>query len=815
MFLQATLRPRRRELSGGPEELVPRSNTEGRTTGWLWLTGASLLVLYVVWSSRGWGGDRLWDALDNVIELLTAAAAAVMCAITARHHSGSRRLGWWALSVGLAGWSMGQLLTCYDVLLRNREVAFPGPADLGFLLLPLAAMLTLLMVPYGDRDQSRTRFVFDGLIIASSLVVLSLQTSLGDLVATRGQGLWMGLSWAYPVSDIALATVALLLLSRQSRPGRGVLGPLAISMLALSVSDGAYSYLAASDASSQWAWLAAGWPAAFCLIMVAARRSRREALLPVSEQELLPRELGPHWMGMALPYGPAIVVFLFMLSKVITGAPPTQPTRLVCTGIALLLLFRQLVALRENQALLRTVGHALRRLEHQTTHDALTGLPNRGHLVPCIEAELQRRRSYGGCAVLLLNLDRFRQVNATLGHCYGDQLLIHVAETLTAALPPEATLARVDGDQFALLLPGVDVAAATRTVERLGQALQNPCLLEGVSFAVEATIGIAMASDHSSAEQMLQSADIAMYGARRAQQPFRFYRAGDNTTTPARLSLLADLRTALSRTDELVLHYQPKVSVENETLYGVEALLRWRHPERGFIPPGDFIQSAEESGIISPLTRRVLQLALDQQRAWLASGWEVPVAVNVSARCLQDRAFPAMVEQLLAERGLPARLLTLELTESTIMIDTVYARNALYRLRRAGVTLSIDDFGTGYSSLAYLKNLPVTELKIDRSFITNLGEHTDDAIVRSVIDLGHNLGLTVVAEGIETEAALEKLYHLGCDLAQGFFISRPLPADEFNLWLQQHQDLPIRQASMKDFGLRPDAGPTRTEPRPL
>jgi diguanylate cyclase (GGDEF)-like protein len=792
MLLQAPQRPQRRALPGEPREFVPLSGGYERRAVWSWLAGVSLLVLYAVWLWRGWGGERLSDALDNVVELLSAAAVAVTCAVTARHRSGSRRLGWLAFSVGLAGWSMGQLLTCYDEVLRNREVAFPELADLGFLMLPLAALLTLLIVPYDDSRQARTRFVFDGLIIASSLVVLSLQTDLGHVIAARGKGLPMGLSLAYPASDIALATAALLLLSRQSRPGRRVLGPLAVAMLALAMSDSGYSYLTGAGGHPRWVWLDIGLPAALCLIMVSARRARREALLPTPDQESLSRDVGPHWMGLALPYGPAIVVFVFMLFKVFTGTPPTQPTRLVCVGIALLVLVRQVSSLKENQALLRTVGDALRRLEHHTTHDALTGLPNRGYLIPCIETELQHRRSSGGCAVLLLNLDRFRQVNATLGHRYGDQLLIHVAGTLTAALPPEVTLARLNGDEFALLLPGVDVAAATRTAERLGQALQNPCLLEGVSFAVEATIGIAMASDHSSAEQMLQSADIAMYGARRAQQPFLIYRTGDNTTTPARLSLLADLRTALSRTDELVLHYQPKVSVEDGTLYGVEALLRWRHPQRGFIPPGDFIQSAEESGIIGPLTRRVLQLALDQQRAWLAAGREVPVAVNVSARCLQDRAFPAMVEQLLAERGLPARLLTLELTESTIMIDSVYARNALYRLRRAGVTLSIDDFGTGYSSLAYLKNLPVTELKIDRSFITNLGEHTDDAIVRSVIDLGHNLGLTVVAEGIETAAALEKLYHLGCDLAQGFFIGKPLPADEFNLWLQQRQDLYIR-----------------------
>jgi diguanylate cyclase (GGDEF)-like protein len=771
--------------------LVSGPSSDEPTTALLWLAGVSLLVLYGVWLWGGWGGDWLPGALAHVVELLTAVAAALACAVTARRASGPRRLGWWVFSVGLAGWSTGQLLTSYDEVLRNRVVASPGPADLGFLLLPLAAMVTLLIVPHRGRSQSRTRFVFDGLIIASSLVVLWLQTGLGSTVATGGHGLRMFLSLAYPTSDIALSTVALLFLSRQSQAGRRVLGPLAVGMLALTVSDSAYSYVTATGGYPRLAWLDVGWPAAFCLITVSARRARRtpsETLRPIPEQGSLPRDAGSRWVGLVLPYGPVILVFLFILVNLATGTPLTQPTRLISTGIGLLLLIRQLVALNENEALLSAVGSALRRLEHQSVHDALTGLPNRSYLLPCVDVELQRRSTTGGCAVLLLNLDRFRQVNETLGHCYGDQLLIHVAQTLTAALPRGATLARLNGDEFALLLPSADLVAATRTAERIGQVLQVPCLLEQVSFAVEATIGIAMSDGYLSGEQLLQNADIAMYAARRAQQPFLVYRTGDNTTTRARLSLLADLRTALSRNDELVLHYQPKVSVDNGMLCGVEALLRWRHPQRGFIPPGEFIQSAEESGIIGPLTHRVLQLALDQQRAWLAAGREVSVAVNVSARSLQDRAFPAMVEKLLAERGLPARLLTLELTESTAMIDTEDARNALYRLRRVGVTLSIDDFGTGYSSLSYLKNLPVTELKIDRSFITDLGEHTDDAIVRSVIDLGHNLGLTVVAEGIETAAALMKLNKLGCDLAQGYFISKPIPAEEFNVWLQRRLD---------------------------
>jgi diguanylate cyclase (GGDEF)-like protein len=751
---------------------------------WLWLAGMSLLVVVGVWLWCGWGSAWMANALDMVLALLAAAAAAA-CARTAQHVSRSRRMGWCLLAAGLALWSMRLLLVSGAAIIRGGKADAGASWAAGVLVLPLAA--TLALVSMVDRRQSRAKVLFDGLIIASSLFVLSLQTGLSTIHPAGGPELSVTVWRVLPACDIILATVAVLLLSSHAETGRKVVTPLALAMLPLTLSDMAYSCVSGGVAGqTRWHWLAVGWPASFLLIMVAARRARLESRRQADSDLQMPPGLGrSRWLGVALPYGPVIAVFCLILINLANGTPLTQPTRLASTGIGLLLIIRQLVALSENRSLLAAVGNTLRRLEHQSSHDALTGLPNRLYLTRCIEDTERSQPPSGQGAVLLLNLDRFRQVNETLGHSYGDQLLRHVANTLTATLPSDATLARLSGDEFGIFLPTADTAAATRVAELASQALQVPCLLEQVSFVIEATVGIACASQQTSAERLLQQADIAMNAARREQQPFLVFRQGDNTTTRVRLSLLADLRTALSGNDELVLHYQPKVDVTDGTISGVEALLRWKHPRRGFIPPGEFIQSAEESGIIMPLTRRVLRLALDEQSHWLADGLEMPVAVNISARCLQDHAFPEMVEQLLRERQLPARLLTLELTESTVMIDTAHARTALYRLRRAGVTLSIDDFGTGYSSLSYLKNLPVTELKIDRSFITHLGDHTDNAIVRSVIDLGHNLGLTVVAEGIETETALAELRHLGCDLAQGYYIARPMPADQLSTWLAE------------------------------
>jgi diguanylate cyclase (GGDEF)-like protein len=662
------------------------------------------------------------------------------------------------------------------------------------------AIVALLIGSHVRRRRWRIRLVLDGLIIASSLLALSLQTTLGAVLATGGHGLTRALSLAYPSSDIVLGTIALLVCTH-SRLERPMMRLIAAAMLALAISDSGYAYVIDRGDYQRWGWLDVGWPAAFLLITVAALSRRHERAAP--DEAHIADATPSRPVGQLLPYGPVLALLCVVLVNIVHGDQLQLPARVGATAAALLLLVRQLVMLRENQTLLATVKTSLRRLEHHTTHDTLTGLPNRTNLAARIEAELQAQGRFARFAVLLVNLDRFRMVNESLGHCYGDQLLIQVAETLQAALPPEATLARLTADEFAVLLPGADAPTATRMAERFGRELQNPYLLEGVSFAVEASIGIALAGDHETADRLLQFADSALHAARRARQPFLHYRPVRQTSaTRERLGLLADLRRALAREDELTLHYQPKIDVGSGALCGVEALLRWHHPQRGPVPPGEFIEAAEESGIIGPLTLRVLALALDQQQAWLANGQDVPVAVNVSARCLQDPTFPATVQQHLGRRGLMPQSLTLELTERAVMVDTERARSALYRLRRIGVGISIDDFGTGYSSLAYLKNLPVNELKVDRTFITNLGEHTDDAIVRSVIDLGHNLGLSVVAEGIETAEALDKLKHLGCDLAQGYFISRPLPAGEFIAWRQR------RDASV------PADRPTQTAPPP-
>jgi diguanylate cyclase (GGDEF)-like protein len=418
---------------------------------------------------------------------------------------------------------------------------------------------------------------------------------------------------------------------------------------------------------------------------------------------------------------------------------------------------------------------------HQATHDALTGLPNWELLRDrMVQALARAKRNDGEVALLLIDLDRFKEINDTLGHTYGDRLLRQVGPRLESVLRDGDTVARLGGDEFAVLLPDVEGITEAQTVaERLRESLHRAFDVDGVVLDVEASIGIVLSPWHGTdTEELLRNADIAMYAAKALKGAAVVFEPEEHATAPNRLTVLGDLRRALDTDDELFLHYQPKVTLDGERIEGVEALLRWQHPTQGAIPPGDFIPVAEGTGIIVRLTERVLGLSLAQQRAWLDAGHSVPVAVNLSTRCLLDAGLPDLVQRLLAEYRVPAALLRLEVTESAVMGDAARCMEVLQRLHDLGVRLSIDDFGTGYSSMAYLRRLPVDELKIDRSFVLGMCTTQQDAVlVRTAIDLGHNLGLTVVAEGVEGIEHVDALRTLGCDIAQGYHFARPMPAD--------------------------------------
>ena len=424
-------------------------------------------------------------------------------------------------------------------------------------------------------------------------------------------------------------------------------------------------------------------------------------------------------------------------------------------------------------------------LEHQALHDALTGLPNRTLLNDRLERVIvAHQRNQRGSALLVMDLDRFKDVNDTLGHQCGDDLLKQVSDRLQATLRAADTVARLGGDEFAILLPDIRTHGATQVAQKVLRALEPHFTVDGQEINIAASIGIAVCPDHGDdSATLMRHADVAMYVAKRHQSGFVVYAPEQDQDNADRLALVGELRRAIEN-DELRLHYQPKVSFKTGQVIRVEALVRWQHPEQGLIPPDRFIPLAENTGLIRPLSQWVLNTALGQYHEWRARGARVSMAVNLSMHNLQEPELPAQIGGLLARWGIPPSELVLEITETTLMADPVRTKDVLSRLRGMGVQLAIDDFGVGHSTFSYLKHLPVNEIKIDRSFVQDmLVNENDSAIVRSTIDLAHNLGMEVVAEGVENEETWLQLAGLGCDVAQGYFLSRPLPVDEFTEWL--------------------------------
>ena len=441
-------------------------------------------------------------------------------------------------------------------------------------------------------------------------------------------------------------------------------------------------------------------------------------------------------------------------------------------------------------------------LEYQALHDPLTGLPNRILLFDRLTQAIKvADRDGTSVALLLIDLDRFKEINDTFGHHFGDALLRELGPRFEEILRKSDTIvrlstfenigvavARLGGDEFAVLLPATPQLGATLAAGRVLKIFDRPFSIQGQSLDVGASVGIALYPDHGrDAEILLQHADVAMYEAKRGKSGHSVYDSGKDPYTRSRIRLIGDLRRAIAD-DALELYYQPKADLTSGRIVGVEALVRWEHPVDGSIPPMQIVELAEHTGLIKPLSAWVLGTAIRQCRAWRDGGLDVPVAVNLSARSLHDQQLVGMIARLLRNSNVPPSRLGIEITESAVMVDPERALAIITRLHDTGITISIDDFGTGYSSLAYLKHLPVTHVKIDRSFVLNmLGDQNDNRIVRATISLAHDLGLTTVAEGIETEAVWERLCELDCDFAQGYYVSRPLPVSDVARWLQQRR----------------------------
>ena len=518
----------------------------------------------------------------------------------------------------------------------------------------------------------------------------------------------------------------------------------------------------------------------------------REALVPVLAAELFSALLTMAAVYMAVHMGTVGIVLLALMLVVFQY------------------LVGELLTSKRRGDELHRVATTLRRV---ATTDELTGLPNREYFrTRLAERIAEAERTKSTFAVMLIDLDRFKEVNDTLGHHYGDELLRELGPRLAASVGPAGLVARLGGDEFAVLPGGTaDSKRLEEVATRLLACIKQPMVLDEMTLEVGGSIGISRyPADGDDTHALLRRADVAMYAAKEVQSGWKRYAPELDHHSMRRLSVLGEFRRALA-SGEIVVHYQPIVELDETRLRGAEGLVRWDHPQQGLLLPGDFIQTVEQTEMIGPLTRHVLERSIAECAQWRAAGHPLTVAVNLSVRNLLDRNLPREIEQLLGVYHLPADALQLEITESMLMSDPDRARAVVMRLSDLGVRLSVDDFGTGYSSLANLRALPIDELKIDRSFVSPmLREESDLIIVRSTINLGHDLGLRVIAEGVEDAPTLERLAGLGCDLAQGYHLSRPMAPDAFSDWMRRP---PWHSAGVKTFSAALP-GP-RPAPEPL
>jgi len=494
------------------------------------------------------------------------------------------------------------------------------------------------------------------------------------------------------------------------------------------------------------------------------------------------------WGASEVPGKPYRLVLVHIADEVALGPFQSFGARLIVVGF-LVLWFAVWGGLILSGYISRRLNEQNARLVHQALHDDLTGLPNRRLFFDrLLQAILYARRRQQPVVLMVMDLSGFREINDTLGHQEGDDLLKQIGPRMQEALRSSDTIARLGGDDFAILLPETSLEEARICADKLLQVFSRPFALGEISIRIGASFGITAYPQHSEdPEVLIQQAEVALNHAKTTQQDVVEYARDLDTHSLDRLTLLSDLQKSIEN-DQLVFYYQPKISIRTRQIMGVEALVRWSHPERGLVSPGQFIPLAEQTGFIRPMTYWGVEQALHQCRAWCRQDLRISVAVNISTHCLQDSRFSGRIIDTLRESGLGSNCLEFEITESAIMVEPERAKVILGQFRALGITISIDDFGTGFTSLSYLRELPVDKIKIDRSFVANMLKNERDAtIVRSVIDLAHNMGYQVVAEGVEDEKIWAALEQLDCDLIQGYFVARPMVASALEQWVSQSQ----------------------------
>ncbi len=671
------------------------------------------------------------------------------------------RRSWMIFAFGISIYGMGNVLwAAWVEHLPNPPI--PSICDGMWLTLYPACYLGIVGLARVRERRVPPRIWLDGLIAGLGVAAVGAAIVLRPVLASvSGNTAAVITEMAYPICDLLLAALVVGVLALRGWRLDRMWAMLGAGFLALATADGMYALQVAGGASAPSTATNLAYDVGVLLLALAAWQPG----------EALERDAVPGTAVLGIPAAFTVSALGLLIYDHFSRLDPLALALAMLTVLAAFA--RTGIAFRDVRALAETRRQALT--------DELTSMPNRRDFLVRLRDGIAASQASGtSVALLIVDLDHFKELNDTLGHAAGDELLCQVGERLRAVLRATDTAARLGGDEFGVLLcDACNTERAEVVADKVLRAIAAPFPIKGLSLRVTASIGIALYPEHAhDGEQLMQHADVAMYEAKTAQSGRACYARERDNHSLERLTLAGELSRALEG-EEIEAHFQPKAEAATRRIVGVEALVRWRHPTRGLIGPGEFVTVAEQAGLGRALTRRMLTLALGQARAWRAAGLELHVAVNTTVADLQDTQFPEEVAAMLAAHGLPPEVLVLEVTENMVLADPVRVGDVLAQLGELGLGLSLDDFGTGYSSLTHLKALPVGEVKIDRSFVGRMTtDPVDAAIVEATIRLAHSIGIRVVAEGIEDQATWSSLVANRCELVQGYALSRPLPAQE-------------------------------------
>ncbi len=750
-----------------PDTIIPRQSLRHgeqlalRAAAVLLLATIIAAALHLVFDTGGPSVDAIVRDWASSLVYVLAAAIVMLRAVRVRQARGP----WLVIGVGLSLYGVGNLLWALWFE-HMASPPIPSASDGLWLALYPASYVGLVWLARGAKRRASAGVWLDGIVAGLGIAALGAAVVVGPVLSSAaGPAAAVATNLAYPVGDLVLAALVIGILAFRGWRLDRCWAMLGAGFLALCVADIIYLLHVAGGAPDSSLLANVFYLSGVALLALAAWQPTAGS--PARSEGL---------SVLLIPVAFAVMAVGVFLYDHFNRLDPVAISLATLTVLGVLV--RTALTFRDVRALAET--------RRQATTDDLTSLPNRRLFMHRAAQAISAALASGGSAALfIIDLDHFKELNDTLGHHAGDALLRQIGPRMQGSLRATDTLARLGGDEFGLLVGSpCDEAAARRVADKLLAGLREPFVVEGMHLRVTASIGIALYPAHATdAEQLLQRADVAMYQAKVGQTGHELYARARDNHSRANLALGTELPAAIAG-GELELHFQPIAEARGRGIRGMEALVRWRHPDRGLLAPATFVPLAEQLGMIRDLTQWVLDTALAQCKAWQDEGHELVVSVNVAAADLLDSEFPAQVARALARHDVDPDALVLEVTESSVMSDPARISDVLARLGELGVGISLDDFGTGYSSLVHLKTLPVSEVKIDRSFVSRMRiDETDLAIVRSTIQLAHNLGMRVVAEGVEDDATWADLADLGCELIQGYRLSRPLPAAELTVLL--------------------------------